>query len=57
MKPENEKETAFNISKSLLSSDGNHVYFRSVASNFARLIVKLIEEKRNTYPLRPVSTL
>ena len=51
------KKTAWNISNSLLSGDGNHMYFRFVISKCAHLIVKLIEEKRNTYPLRPVSLL
>ena len=49
------KETALNISNSLLSSDGSHMYFRSALSNCAHLIIQLIEEKENTYPLRPVS--
>ena len=52
----NEKETVLNIPNSLLSSDGNHMYFRSVFSNFAHAILKLIEEKRYIYPLQPTST-
>ena len=40
-----------NISNSLLSNDGDHMYFRSVFSNCACLIIQVIEEKRNAYPL------
>ena len=33
------------------------MYFRSVFSNYARLTIHLIEEKRNTYPLRPLGRI